>query len=136
MIEQLARRQPGSFLTTYVDVVSNNEPRGGIVCIFQRSDSKLAFVHESDLMHYERLHNMLNDSKCAHFPLVKNFNPACRAEAAHEWMALEAARVGLKHKRGIDPYAGLSPYDIARKLFARLRSGIPPAGYKKPEGPG
>lgn len=135
MLESLAKRQPGSFLTTYVDVLNNPEPRGGLTCLFQTTDGKLAHVHESELVHYERLYTMLTDERFKSHPLVQHFAPNSRIELLREWGAVSQARRQLKIKRDNDPYAGLSPQDVALKLFKRLRSGVPPNSPKKPDGP-
>lgn len=140
LLHQLARRPAAELLTTYIDIQPATGTRSGLLCLFQNAGGEFCTLHESDMVHYIRLHNMLRDSRFADHPLVQNFDPTCRIGITREWGAFEQARQALEHQHKTDPYAGVvSPYEIANRLFARLKSGVAPAAPPKPpksDGPG
>lgn len=136
MLDKLVRRQPGTLLTVFVDVLPSADINGGLNCLFQRTDGKMEFVHERDLHFYKNLHVLLHQTeKPEQHYLLSHINPECRIELLREWGALEKATAGLKHKRETDPYAGLRVHEVSRMLFERLRSGASAASLKN-KGPG
>ncbi len=135
MLQQLARRARGDYLTVYVDVLPDPGPQGGLVCLFQRADGRMQHLREADMAHYKRLHHMLQNRAFANHPLVAGFSPACHIEATREWGAFAQAAEALERTRENNPYAGLAAQDVANKLFERLRTNKIPAPAGKPPRP-